>query len=244
MITLFPTVDARRARALLKLVHEVHTLRPAVSAAELARHAIARLEAIMEAEVVEVTVHAVGGSSRVMTWVDDRGNATFLRSATPRHRAPPTDARALVSDDGDVRLAGLALKRSIAKPFTEHDVSLVHLFHLELGGLVESIDAATRANDVRLSPRTRAILACLLEGDSEKIVAARLALSAHTVHGHVKTLYRTFNVSSRAELLAHCLGRGLTRGDRAAHEADASGSAGFPSSPPDRRLAGSEGSLR
>src|SRR4051812_2501137 len=99
MITLFPTVDARRARALLKLVHEVHTLRPAVSAPELARHAIARLEAIVEAEAVEVTVHAIGGSSRVMTWIDDRGGATFVRSATPRHRAPPPDARALVSDD-------------------------------------------------------------------------------------------------------------------------------------------------
>jgi DNA-binding CsgD family transcriptional regulator len=215
MITLFPIVDARRARALLKLVQEVHTLRPAVSASELARHAVARLEAIVEAEAVEVTVHATGGASRVMTWIDERDGAAFVRSATPRHRAMPTDARALVSDDADVRLAGLALKRRGGHPFTEHDVALVHLFHLELGGLLESVDAAPRSDDVRLSPRTRAILACLLEGDSEKSVAARLALSAHTVHGHVKTLYRTFGVSSRAELLARC----LTRADRASHAA-------------------------
>jgi DNA-binding CsgD family transcriptional regulator len=211
-ITLFPSVDARRARALLKLVHDVHTLRTALPAPEVARHAIERLETIVEATAVEVTLHAAGGAARVTTWIDRRDGASFIRSATPRHRAPHPDARAIVSDDGDVRLAGLALKRDADQPFTEADAALVHLFHLEVGGLLESIDAAPAPDEVRIGPRARAILACLLQGDSEKIVAARLALSAHTVHGHVKTLYRVFGVSSRAELLARC----LTRADRGA----------------------------
>jgi DNA-binding CsgD family transcriptional regulator len=42
----------------------------------------------------------------------------------------------------------------------------------------------------------------LLEGHSEKEVATSLFLSPHTVHDHVKFLYRHFGVTSRAELLA------------------------------------------
>ena len=53
-----------------------------------------------------------------------------------------------------------------------------------------------------LSPRAAEVLRHLLDGDGEKQVARRLGLSRHTVHGHVKVLYRRFGVSSRAELLA------------------------------------------
>jgi DNA-binding CsgD family transcriptional regulator len=53
-----------------------------------------------------------------------------------------------------------------------------------------------------LSPRLEQTLRHLLGGDSEKQVARKLALSQHTVHVYVKALYRRFEVSSRAELLA------------------------------------------
>lgn len=56
--------------------------------------------------------------------------------------------------------------------------------------------------DVGLPPRLRQTLAGLLAGDSEKQVARRLAISPHTVHVYVKSLYRRFGVSSRGELLA------------------------------------------
>jgi DNA-binding CsgD family transcriptional regulator len=55
---------------------------------------------------------------------------------------------------------------------------------------------------IPLSPRVRQTLDRLLQGDSEKQVARRLKLSAHTVHVYVKTLYRKMNVNSRGELLA------------------------------------------
>ena len=42
----------------------------------------------------------------------------------------------------------------------------------------------------------------LLAGDSEKQVAAKLGLSRHTIHVYVKQLYKHYEVSSRAELLA------------------------------------------
>lgn len=66
-----------------------------------------------------------------------------------------------------------------------------------------------------LSPRLRQTLACLLEGDGEKQVAARLGLSAPTTHQYVTALYRHFGVRSRAQLLTHFLrriGLGASRG--------------------------------
>lgn len=54
----------------------------------------------------------------------------------------------------------------------------------------------------RLSPRVRQTLDRLLRGDSEKQVAIQLRLSQHTVHVHVKSLYRKLNVTTRGELLA------------------------------------------
>jgi DNA-binding CsgD family transcriptional regulator len=53
-----------------------------------------------------------------------------------------------------------------------------------------------------LAPRHIQTLCLLLAGQSEKEVATELALSQHTVHNYVKTIYRRFEVSSRGELLA------------------------------------------
>ncbi len=58
-----------------------------------------------------------------------------------------------------------------------------------------------------LSPRKRDTLQLLLAGDSEKEVAIKLGLSQHTVHIHVKNLYKHLGVCSRAELMAKCLGK-------------------------------------
>ena len=55
------------------------------------------------------------------------------------------------------------------------------------------------------SKRMIETLQLLLAGDSEKEVANKLGLSQHTVHIHVKKLYKRLDVSSRAELMAKCL---------------------------------------
>ncbi len=102
-----------------------------------------------------------------------------------------------------------------AKRFTPRETRLVHLFHHELKRLIPVFLAWDEDGYLAgLSLRLRQTLGCLLEGDSEKQVALRLGLSRHTVHEYVKTLYRRFDVSSRAELLAYCLrirppGRGV-----------------------------------
>jgi DNA-binding CsgD family transcriptional regulator len=59
-----------------------------------------------------------------------------------------------------------------------------------------------------LSGRQRQTLERLLAGDSEKQIAAALAVSPNTVHVYVKALYRHYAVSSRGELLALFVRRG------------------------------------
>lgn len=51
----------------------------------------------------------------------------------------------------------------------------------------------------------RRVCAALMTGRSEKQIAADLKLSPHTVHSHVKALYKWFRVHSRAELMAKLL---------------------------------------
>ena len=59
--------------------------------------------------------------------------------------------------------------------------------------------------DCRFSPRQMQVLRELLFGASEKQVAYRLGLSRHTVHEHVKQIYKRMTVCSRGELLARFL---------------------------------------
>jgi pSer/pThr/pTyr-binding forkhead associated (FHA) protein len=53
-----------------------------------------------------------------------------------------------------------------------------------------------------LSVGQRRVFDQLLEGLSEKQVAVKLQLSRHTVHAHVRDIYRLLRVRSRSELLA------------------------------------------
>lgn len=72
---------------------------------------------------------------------------------------------------------------------------------------LDIILSATQSGPALLSPRLQATLFCLLEGDSEKGVAARLGSSPTTIHQYVRALYRRFGVASRAQLLGQVLRR-------------------------------------
>ena len=56
-------------------------------------------------------------------------------------------------------------------------------------------------------PRQRQTLDCLLDGDGEKQAARRMGISPGTVREYVQTLYRLFDVTTRAELMAQFLRR-------------------------------------
>lgn len=63
-----------------------------------------------------------------------------------------------------------------------------------------------------LSPRLRQVLRCILEGDGDKQIAARLTISPHTVNQYVKAIFQHFGVRSRAELMARWVRRGWANG--------------------------------
>jgi DNA-binding NarL/FixJ family response regulator len=54
---------------------------------------------------------------------------------------------------------------------------------------------------LKLSPRELEIVQCIFDGKIEGAIALKLNISAHTVHTHVKRLYRKLGVCDRCELV-------------------------------------------
>lgn len=74
-----------------------------------------------------------------------------------------------------------------------------------------TVRASHLVRAVKIAPRTKRVLELLVEGKAEKEIAAALGMSRHTVHVHVKAIYRLFGATSRPELLATILlGRRIT----------------------------------
>jgi DNA-binding CsgD family transcriptional regulator len=106
------------------------------------------------------------------------------------------------------------------RDFSEREQQVLDFFHAEVGPMIGgSLVSETEPHPENMSPRLRQTLMCLLDGDSEKQVAARLHLSRTTVHQYVGALYRHFGVRSRAQLMSHAMKRmgswqaGLSRQD-------------------------------
>lgn len=115
--------------------------------------------------------------------------------------------------DGPDHVNVIGLFRAVGDPpFSLRERRLVHLFHHEMGPLVGPVlRRAPQASPPGLSPRLQQTLENLLQGASEKQIAARLGIGRSTVHQYVNALYRHFGVHSRTELLVHWMGR--TRSD-------------------------------
>ncbi len=94
---------------------------------------------------------------------------------------PDTDKH--LTDERRAQLGGLF---TLGKPLFEQV-----LVHDAVGQVIRN-----------LTERQRDVLQVVLAGLSEKEMAAQLHRSAHTIHSHVRELYRQFNVQSRAELMA------------------------------------------
>jgi DNA-binding CsgD family transcriptional regulator len=94
------------------------------------------------------------------------------------------------------------VQRSPADPaFTERERALVHLLHTHAPRVYHA-PVPTPPELGQLPPRVLPVLRSLMQGDSEKEVAAKLKLSRHTVHRYAQTIYRELNLNSRAELMA------------------------------------------
>lgn len=108
------------------------------------------------------------------------------------------------------RNAGIVLTRSNGRrDFKPRDLVIVRETQAALtplvGGMLASFDDPSPSD---LPPRLRQVLGYLLEGNSDKQIAARMTLSVHTVNGYTKYIYRYFHVKGRVELLARWIQRG------------------------------------
>jgi DNA-binding CsgD family transcriptional regulator len=107
-------------------------------------------------------------------------------------------------------VAGAILTRAAGEPdFTTRGTAIVQEAFAVLGPLVGGpLARFAEPSPSALPPRCRQVLRCLLEGDGDKQVAARLGLSRYTVNEYTKRVYRHFGVEGRAELLARWVRRG------------------------------------
>jgi DNA-binding CsgD family transcriptional regulator len=69
------------------------------------------------------------------------------------------------------------------------------------GPLLEA-EWVVMARRLRLSPRQVEIVRDVMRNEKEQTIAARLGISGHTVHTHVKRIYARLRVASRVELVA------------------------------------------
>lgn len=155
------------------------------------------------------------GGGPALTRADVLPDADWYRSAYYREYHEPSGADAMMYCANAQLPGGCGQSALIlVRPTREADfaprarsvvqeiyAAVVPLIGGPLAGFADPSPAA-------LPPRTRQVLRCLLEGDGDKPVAARLGISRHTVNGYTKQINRHFGVQGRAELLARWVRRG------------------------------------
>jgi DNA-binding CsgD family transcriptional regulator len=133
------------------------------------------------------------------TWYMSAGFNEYRKKANVDHQLT-----SMCHTVPDVAISMICVHRAVGeRDYSSRERRLLQFFHTELGPLIgRALVSATEPTPDTLSPRLQQTLACLLQGDSEKQVAARLGLSPVTAHQYITTLYRRFGVRSRAQLLA------------------------------------------
>lgn len=109
-----------------------------------------------------------------------------------------------------------ALLQSIRLVMLGEKVFPTHLAALLVNGMAST--APTRistANTHGLSEREVQILQCLVQGDSNKMIANRLNITEATVKVHMKSLLRKINASNRTQAAIWALNNGLNTGTAA-----------------------------
>lgn len=95
------------------------------------------------------------------------------------------------------------------RDFTSRHRSIVRELYKQVTALIGGpLAGYHEPSPSTLWPRVRQTLQCLLEGDSDKQIAAHLGLSRYTVNQYTKAIFAHFGVGGRAELLARWIKRG------------------------------------
>lgn len=117
--------------------------------------------------------------------------------------------RAVPGAAGDEWSGVVMSRRKGRRDFSPRELALVREAQALITPLVGGpLARFAEPSPADLSPRVREVLRCLLEGDGDKQIAARLGISRHTVNVHTRVIFRHFGVQSRAELLARWVRRG------------------------------------
>ena len=108
---------------------------------------------------------------------------------------------------GGILVTGLILRHDSKqkRPFSGRERLLAELAYSAIGPFDPPEPIFAGSDMLQLTPRQYQTLHSLFSGQSEKQIARQIGLSRHTVHHHVKAIYRQFGVSSRGELMAHWL---------------------------------------
>jgi DNA-binding NarL/FixJ family response regulator len=106
--------------------------------------------------------------------------------------------RSLLSPQVEARELTAAIEAAAAGLVALSTEALSQLF----GARARLTVAGSAATGAPLSPREREILALLAEGLGNKIVAARLGISEHTVKTHVASIFEKLGAETRAEAVA------------------------------------------
>ena len=121
----------------------------------------------------------------------------------------PDAADLLLADAESLAIAGTPLLRmgpGASLPLDLSPVQLDAALRAAAVGLRVTLAADART---LLTPRELEILACLGEGLSNKAVARRLGISAHTVKFHLEAVFAKLGATTRADAVARGLRRGL-----------------------------------
>ena len=107
-------------------------------------------------------------------------------------------------------VSAIGVHRPIGAPdFTPRERRMVHVVVSQIDWLHRvDVPEGDGERTTDLSPRLRVVFALLLQGWNRKRIAEHLGLTANTVAGYQKQIYRNFGVSSHPELLVR-----FVRGD-------------------------------
>jgi FixJ family two-component response regulator len=116
-----------------------------------------------------------------------------------------------ISGHGDIPMAVEALRRGaldfLVKPFDDAELlrRVREAFSRVPGRRVRVSSGERLRGMALLSAREREVLGGILEGKTNRVLAAELALSPKTVEYHRARIMRTLRVRSTAELFQYCL---------------------------------------
>lgn len=143
--------------------------------------------------IPEIRARGIAAEIVMLTMYEDRDHLlTALKRGATGYILKGSDTLEILKAVQEVAHGGAPMSPSIAR-------LLVEEFK---GEKVSSIDTG-------LSTREREILQGISRGRSEKRLAEELRLSTHTIHTHIKNIYRKLQVNSKAEALISARRRGI-----------------------------------